>query len=112
MSEEKEFLQKLHDQSEAQTVLIHGKCHDCGADVTIKSTIIDAEGQTEISGGALYVASGMGYCKCDECFRAESNLTNYQPIETYSRIVGYLRPIQQWNPGKQAEFAERVDFKA
>jgi ribonucleoside-triphosphate reductase (formate) len=27
--------------------------------------------------------------------------------EVYSRVVGYLRPVQQWNPGKQAEFGLR-----
>ncbi len=27
--------------------------------------------------------------------------------EIYSRIVGYLRPIQQWNPGKASEFEDR-----
>ena len=27
--------------------------------------------------------------------------------EIYSRIVGYLRPVNQWNEGKQAEFAIR-----
>ena len=27
--------------------------------------------------------------------------------EVYSRVVGYLRPVSQWNVGKQAEFAER-----
>ena len=27
--------------------------------------------------------------------------------EIYSRIVGYLRPIQQWNPGKRSEFTDR-----
>jgi ribonucleoside-triphosphate reductase len=31
--------------------------------------------------------------------------------EVYSRIVGYLRPVQQWNPGKQAEFAERRSLR-
>jgi len=30
-----------------------------------------------------------------------------QKAEVYSRIVGYLRPIEQWNDGKQAEFADR-----
>jgi|GEM_PF-564908 len=29
------------------------------------------------------------------------------PCEVYSRIVGYLRPLQDWNKGKQQEFAER-----
>jgi ribonucleoside-triphosphate reductase len=27
--------------------------------------------------------------------------------EVYSRIVGYLRPVQQWNDGKQAEYTMR-----
>jgi ribonucleoside-triphosphate reductase len=30
--------------------------------------------------------------------------------EVYSRIVGYLRPVQQWNPGKQAEFGLRREL--
>jgi len=30
--------------------------------------------------------------------------------ERYSRVVGYLRPVQQWNEGKQAEFDERKMF--
>ena len=34
-----------------------------------------------------------------------------QPCEVYSRIVGYLRPVQQWNKGKQEEFHQRKTFK-
>lgn len=30
--------------------------------------------------------------------------------EVYSRVVGYLRPINQWNEGKQAEFSDRKTF--
>jgi ribonucleoside-triphosphate reductase len=30
--------------------------------------------------------------------------------EVYSRVVGYLRPVDQWNEGKQAEFAIRKTF--
>ena len=33
------------------------------------------------------------------------------PCEVYSRIVGYLRPVQAWNTGKQQEFSERRTFK-
>jgi len=32
------------------------------------------------------------------------------PVECYSRIVGYLRPIQNWNTAKQQEFHDRVTF--
>jgi anaerobic ribonucleoside-triphosphate reductase len=31
--------------------------------------------------------------------------------EVYSRVVGYLRPLKQWNRGKQEEFQERKMFK-
>ena len=30
--------------------------------------------------------------------------------EIYSRVVGYLRPIGQWNDGKRAEFDQRARF--
>jgi ribonucleoside-triphosphate reductase len=31
--------------------------------------------------------------------------------EIYSRVVGYMRPIEQWNPGKRAEFRQRHGFR-
>ena len=31
--------------------------------------------------------------------------------EVYSRIVGYLRPIDQWNDGKSQEYKDRKEFK-
>ena len=33
------------------------------------------------------------------------------PCEVYSRIVGYLTPVQNWNKGKKQEFKERKLFK-
>jgi ribonucleoside-triphosphate reductase len=41
---------------------------------------------------------------CPEC-------TIEQPCEVYSRIVGYLRPLQQWHLGKQVEYHQRKVFK-
>jgi len=34
-----------------------------------------------------------------------------EKTEVYSRVVGYLRPVKQWNDGKQAEFGMRKMFK-
>ncbi len=34
-----------------------------------------------------------------------------EETEVYSRVVGYLRPIKQWNEGKRAEFEMRRSFK-
>jgi len=42
--------------------------------------------------------------ECPKC-------TIKQPCEVYSRIVGYLRPVSQWNLGKQEEFKARKEFK-
>jgi ribonucleoside-triphosphate reductase len=33
-----------------------------------------------------------------------------QKTEIYSRVVGYLRPVKQWNDGKQAEYKDRNTF--
>ena len=33
-----------------------------------------------------------------------------QRCEVYSRVVGYIRPIRQWNNGKVAEFNDRKTF--
>jgi len=33
-----------------------------------------------------------------------------QRTEVYSRVVGYFRPIAQWNKGKQEEFKVRKEY--
>ena len=40
--------------------------------------------------------------RCSHCDRE---------TEVYSRVVGYLRPVKQWNDGKQAEYCRRRPFK-
>jgi ribonucleoside-triphosphate reductase (formate) len=30
--------------------------------------------------------------------------------EVYSRVVGYIRPVEQWNDGKREEFKDRKLF--
>jgi anaerobic ribonucleoside-triphosphate reductase len=48
--------------------------------------------------------------KCTECYSKDPSLRNYQETEVYSRVVGYIRPVSQWNEGKQQEFSERKTF--
>jgi ribonucleoside-triphosphate reductase len=52
------------------------------------------------------VCSSHGYLvgQQDTCPRCD------EPCEVYSRVVGYLRPVKQWNKGKQAEFNSRRVF--
>lgn len=33
-----------------------------------------------------------------------------QKAEVYSRVVGFLRPVENWNEGKQAEFRDRKTY--
>ncbi|MFZ5364863.1 MAG: anaerobic ribonucleoside-triphosphate reductase [Patescibacteria group bacterium] len=35
-----------------------------------------------------------------------------QKCEIYSRVVGYLSPVQRWNKGKKAEFSDRKVYNA
>lgn len=37
--------------------------------------------------------------------------TCHSETEVYSRVVGYLRPVGQWNSGKQTEFCMRKTYK-
>ncbi len=41
--------------------------------------------------------------ECPQC-------TIKQPCEVYSRVVGYIRPVQQWHKGKREEYEERKEF--
>lgn len=33
------------------------------------------------------------------------------PVEVYSRVVGYFRPVHQWNAGKREEFKQRKTYR-
>lgn len=33
------------------------------------------------------------------------------PVEVYSRVSGYFRPLSQWNKGKKEEFAQRTGLR-
>ena len=35
-----------------------------------------------------------------------------QKTEIYSRVVGYFRPVSDWNKGKKEEFKERKTYTA
>jgi len=82
-------------------------CHDCKKEIAVK--------ENEIKNGVMLVYESGGekitIFKCKDCFEKSQELKNYQPCEVYSRIVGYLRPVQQWNLGKQREFKERKEYK-
>lgn len=74
------------------------QCHDC------QCAIKKGEKYAE------YEAGGQEFHKCAACFKKDSVLRNYRETEVYSRVVGYIRPVKQWNKGKQAEYSDRKEF--
>ena len=107
-----ERLHDLFDENPNKDVLAWpGKCHDCGAEMTV-TAVPEAEG-IRIDGGSVYEPFENGFfLKCPVCFGREKTLRNYQNCEVYSRVVGYLRPVGQWNDAKAAEFQDRGLFDA
>ncbi len=82
-------------------------CHDCGK-------ILKVENEEIIEGKILVYNHNdekIEIIKCDECYKNNSSLTNFQKCEVYSRIVGYIRPVAQWNTGKQQEYVERKTYE-
>jgi len=81
-------------------------CHDCGKELEIENE--------EIKDGVFLAYENAGskinVFKCNDCFEKNKSLTNYQPCEVYSRVVGYIRPVQQWHKGKKQEYDERKEF--
>ena len=53
------------------------------------------------------VCPSHGYLKGEQ----EKCPTCADDCEVYSRVVGYLRPVKQWNKGKQEEFDSRQEFR-
>ncbi len=83
------------------------KCYDCGKDINIK--------EREIENGVLLMyeddSQELFVMKCDKCYKKNPGIENYKECEVYSRIVGYLRPVQNYNPGKKQEYTERKEYK-
>jgi len=81
-------------------------CHDCGKEMELSGE--------EIKNGVFLTYENGGekihVFKCNDCYDVNKSLTNYQPCEVYSRVVGYIRPVQQWHKGKKQEYSEREVF--
>jgi len=89
-------------------------CHDCDKEIAI-----DSNQELENAVSLVYALPAqagnagekINILKCNDCYAKNPSLTNFQPCEVYSRVVGYIRPVQQWHKGKKQEFGERVEYK-
>jgi len=109
----KQILQKLFIREWTKELGWKGDCHDCGVDTEVIAKVED-DGKLTISGGAVAFPDGIDgeyFVKCENCFEKDDTLRNFRETEVFSRVVGYLRPVKQWNKGKRAEFESRTNFK-
>ena len=83
-------------------------CCDCNTGIKIQDK--------EIKNGVFlsYDDDGqkINVFKCNDCYEKSPSLNKFQKCEVYSRVVGYIRPVQQWNNGKKQEYKERKEYKA
>ena len=108
-------VERLHDlfdaNSEKGSLEWPGTCHDCQKAMMVTATAM-ADG-IHIQGGSVYEpVPDRFFLKCDDCFKRDPVLRNFQDCEVYSRVVGYLRPVSQWNDAKAAEFRDRHTFES
>jgi len=73
-------------------------CHDCQKELAHDEEVM------------RYQIGEQEYHKCKSCHEKDPVLRNFQKAEVYSRVVGYIRPVTQWNQGKQEEFKDRREF--
>ncbi|MDR3558924.1 MAG: anaerobic ribonucleoside-triphosphate reductase [Candidatus Pacebacteria bacterium] len=73
-------------------------CHDCGRELAHNDEFMP------------YEAAGQKFAKCRACHEIDPVLRDFQETEVYSRVVGYIRPVKQWNGAKQTEFSDRKEF--
>ena len=105
-----ERLHELFEENPGKDILSwNGVCHDCGKTLEVSATPM--EDGIHIKGGSVYEPDVRNFfLKCEKCYQKDPALKNYQQCEVYSRVVGYLRPVAQWNDAKQEEFRDRKLF--
>lgn len=92
---------------ENQSAVIHATCMDCHKDFDIR---VERTGPKtmDIQAGAIYKTRDEWEFKCQECF--EYNPNKGPKMLIYSRVVGYMRPVSDWNNAKREEFKMRKKY--
>jgi len=73
-------------------------CHDCKRNLKRGEEFVP------------YRVQDKTYIKCRNCYLVDPVLRNFQLCEVFSRVVGYIRPISQWNNGKAEEYRDRKEY--
>ena len=112
-------LEEYFKKAKSNHIAFQGYCHSCKQLTTVTIDLED-DGKLKIEGGAVYFPNIIPidenqvqdfFIKCDSCFKNDPVLRNYQPALQYSRVVGYLRPVNSYNPGKKMEWKTRKNYQ-
>ncbi len=57
-----------------------------------------------------YLPGEQSVCPHEHTAEEHAQYGEEVPCEVYSRVVGYIRPVQNWNEGKRQEFRDRALF--
>jgi len=87
-------------------------CGQCNKEIILKDKkLINGFQLVYDTGNDIGDDKKISVFRCKECYKKDKSLTDYQKCQVYSRVVGYLSPVNQWNKGKQQEYKERKIFK-
>ena len=109
-------LEEYFKKAESDHIEFQGLCHDCQKLVKIKVDVLE-DSTLKVEDGAVYFPVIISeeehpdfFVKCEKCYKNDPVLRDYQPVDCYSRVVGFYRPVKSWNAGKQAEWEKRKDY--
>ena len=75
-------------------------------------TIVFKKGlEIEGNGGMVKGMDERPEFRCSKCLEENGGRISSQRTEIFTRVVGYLRPIQAFNKGKIEEFKMRTNYK-
>ena len=101
-------MQEISDKiGDNQFAKVETVCMDCDEEF-----ILDMERKSEtdieIKNGVIAKKQDTYLCKCQRCFDLNNKFGG--ETEVYSRVVGYLRPVSNWNKSKRQEFDLRKPY--
>ena len=103
------FVKALLEGSGTNCIELIGKCQTCAKEVSI---LVFKKGlEIEGNGGIVKGVDERPLFKCTECLEKDGGRISSQRTEIFTRVVGYLRPIQAFNKGKIEEFKMRTNYK-
>lgn len=110
MPNTQEWIDTLFKKSGKPCIELNGTCQKCKG----KVQLVIFKKDMEVSGNGGVVIGDQWDSrpefKCSKCLEEDGGMINPTRCEVFSRVCGYLRPTQSFNPGKKREFEMRKNF--